>query len=918
MGGLNSLSGINNVHVDFRPTITTNVQNTGNANQPLPGDDAAPENVPQPEMAAAKSLVRKLDVLLLNAAGKSVSADAVGNVKTVGKSLVDMGVLTQKEASKLQSLAEDAQAKLKALDKFSGRDLAKALMQDKKTGETVWSKGFFGLNSAAKAVKAAIEAQQTLSEELGKFNDRLAGNAQVDAAMQEQFTELQFQCDRRASEIDSVVFRMYDLAQKDVVNGAADDPQTKALLDATFKELMPREAILMHGTAEAFEKLNETMGAQMRPLAEKLDAFAADGSKMLGKDELRALRRDMATLKNAIANVRANGIEVTLAGKDGNTYVTRTEVDKSLLAGMEKVLDDASKLIAHARKTAMYKARTAFLKEVEMSLSPEDAPGGKALPTSGDTNTVRLRLMVLKNELVKTLGKFVTGDEPMEKFDAVVDACIAKFRQADFGDLERTLQQLGVDPSVANSVAKTVGGLPIVKAQFKEMMASTAKLLNDDADFGIATSDVRRIMLGEMGLSNVVEAKALGFKPEDVDPATEESNIVSSRPLGAGAGGKTYLLTTKSGGELVFKPDLDSRIGMDDLLLGMGGAYRDSQNTANLNLATQDTAKAFGCEDVVVKYSVGSHDGQFGSFMSKAKGISGAEFSKKSTSGGGGVPPAEMHQITDPAEQTKIKGSVAQKLNKLMWLDLITGQGDRHWSNYFIHIDPTTHEATVNAIDNDASFSENRIGLMKFAFDKEQTARYTEELKNVCQKIHGRGWKAEYNNRVSQDPAIVRNGDTMTIDLTKAQSHEAKMAVIQVLGLQSIALPEEIDQDFYEHLMAMDKDPAKKQAYLDSIAPRISPDALRATEARLDEAIAHAKKLAANGKVYGKAQWQNEDNLKAMTGSKATVTITKTDGSKVKAENNIECVRDYNQRKCPSFFKREFFHQMFNKPEMAA
>ena len=66
--------------------------------------------------------------------------------------------------------------------------------------------------------------------------------------------------------------------------------------------------------------------------------------------------------------------------------------------------------------------------------------------------------------------------------------------------------------------------------------------------------------------------------------------------------------------------------------------------------------------------------------------------------------------------------------------------------------------------------------------------------------------------------------------------------------------------------------------------------------------------------VKGKAQWQNEENLKAMTGTKKTVTITKADSSTVKAENTIECVRDYNQRKCPSFFKREFLHQMFNKP----
>ncbi len=76
MGGINTLSGLNNVNVDFRPTITVNVQNTGNANQPQPGADAVPEAAPQPERAEAKSVVRELDVLLLHAAGKSVSASA--------------------------------------------------------------------------------------------------------------------------------------------------------------------------------------------------------------------------------------------------------------------------------------------------------------------------------------------------------------------------------------------------------------------------------------------------------------------------------------------------------------------------------------------------------------------------------------------------------------------------------------------------------------------------------------------------------------------------------------------------------------------------------------------------------------------------------------------------------------------------
>lgn len=146
----------------------------------------------------------------------------------------------------------------------------------------------------------------------------------------------------------------------------------------------------------------------------------------------------------------------------------------------------------------------------------------------------------------------------------------------------------------------------------------------------------------------------------------------------------------------------------------------------------------------------------------------------------------------------------------------------------------------------------------------------------------------------------------------------AKMAIIPTVGLQTIALPEEIDQDFYDHLLAMDGDTAARRAFLGSIAPRISPDALKAAEARLDEAIAHAKALKAKGKVYGTDQWQNQKNIAAMTATKASVTITKSNGGQIKATHEIECVRDYNERICPSFFKREFFHNMFNKPKQSA
>lgn len=326
-----------------------------------------PQNVPQPQGAETKRVVQQLDLLLLRAAGKSISADIVKNINTIGTSLITKGVLTQKQLSNLEILAKTAAAKLKALDKFSGRELAEALMEDRKTGEIVWSKGLFFMNSTAKAVKSAIEAQQTLSTELGKFNERLALATKTpeDAKLQDQFTELQFQCDRRALEIDSIVFRMYGLTQQDTVKRGLQDRKITALLDATFNELMPREAIMMHGTAEAFELVNKTMGEQLRPLIEKLDAFAADSTQVLSQEEILSLKRDMTTMKNASA----------------------------------------------------MRARETFLQEVKASLYPEDAPGGDKVVQENTSNyPIIHEFKLARNEFIRILHDCASGKLSDEDF----------------------------------------------------------------------------------------------------------------------------------------------------------------------------------------------------------------------------------------------------------------------------------------------------------------------------------------------------------------------------------------------------------------------------------------------------------------------------------------------------------------------
>ena len=163
MGGINSLSGLNTVNVDFRPTIQVNEQKPNDANRLMPEADDAPGEAQPPQKAEARSVVQKLDVLLLNAAGKSVSMNTEKRMDAFGAKLVEKGIISEKAKARLVSLAADASEKLKALDSFSGREIAKALMADKKSahGELVWGKGLFGLNATAKAVKAAVRRRRS-------------------------------------------------------------------------------------------------------------------------------------------------------------------------------------------------------------------------------------------------------------------------------------------------------------------------------------------------------------------------------------------------------------------------------------------------------------------------------------------------------------------------------------------------------------------------------------------------------------------------------------------------------------------------------------------------------------------------------------------------------------------------------------
>lgn len=73
-----------------------------------------------------------------------------------------------------------------------------------------------------------------------------------------------------------------------------------------------------------------------------------------------------------------------------------------------------------------------------------------------------------------------------------------------------------------------------------------------------------------------------------------------------------------------------------------------------------------------------------------------------------------------------------------------------------------------------------------------------------------------------------------------------------------VAVPDEIDRDFYNHLMELKNNADARKAYLDSIRSRIGSENLAAAEARLNDVIAHAERLAGEHKIVEGDKWGNE------------------------------------------------------------
>ncbi len=884
---------INKVSMDyfFRGVQAAKPQGGQPAGAPAQGG----ANIHAPQVpGGAAQLITQLDLLLLKAAKASAISVDGAMIQDAFQKLVDDGDMTPQSLQLLQETADTAATKFKALDRFTGRELA-----------TVFdANGHFNATStkAGKAVAAAIKAQQDLADLLAQFGkildaidrQRVKNRAPmlVNAAARNKVNDLRQLCDRRILEINLLTIQMKDFAKHLASLGRNADPNVVAILKAKANELLPRQALAMHGTADAFSTINETVTAKFRALAARIDSFRSTPATSLRTEEFTTLQSEIRTLKTTVQDIRLNGVRDSEGGK--------MVVAKDIVEALEKALAEVGQRFESARREVMQQACSNHLETAKSLLLLEE--NYERSCTFG--NETHAAVLQRRDETLLSMQNL---------YDAAIDPA-KTFEELEplFNDLSTKSTQLlvasikaddllGQSKARFNTMVKRCRGIASVVIEF----CRTIRRMHGSDRF-FTGAEALGVFNGTISISSLVEARAHGLRDEDVDPANEDANIASERQLGAGVAGTVLELTRHDGTGVLFKGEMESRTGLAYIAAGTANNYDDTQQTINLNFATKKAAEALGLARMVVNYSAGTHKGVFGFFMEKAKGLSGMDFSKGKSSSApdAGLSARAIRQLP-PEQQRQIKADIMRELNRLQWLDLVTGQADRHWANYFIHVDRNTHKVTVKGIDNDAGFSQYRTGAVKFTFDDIGTKLFKTQLKKLAGQIDSRNVDAVYMRLLNDEGITTDDHGNITVDATRLQEKTIGAFLMQETGTQSLAVPDKIDITTYNALMALKQGQAR-DAYLNSIRPRHSRASYNAAVSRLDDVIAFAEELHRQNKVIAENAWPAAQEVPLETGR---VSVRKLNNQPKRLGG--ELAKNCHVGFCPSYFARDGFDKHF-------
>lgn len=232
-------------------------------------------------------------------------------------------------------------------------------------------------------------------------------------------------------------------------------------------------------------------------------------------------------------------------------------------------------------------------------------------------------------------------------------------------------------------------------------------------------------------------------------------------------------------------------------------------------------------------------------------------------------------------ERNNIRGDLMGQMNELDWVDMLSGEQGRHERNFMFDI--TNKGARVYGIDNDKSFLKGCVGNGKYrisvrdVWDNLGSAFGTKKPPFVgnpsdlirfglgCEFAEGEDPMGMSNDVIlsrilkvldpehfgNEKSVLVNDQRMVSIDFSRLKAKNSTFfSIFRFLThVSSMRRPSFITRSMLDKLLAMEAEDSEKRAeYLNSLEG-IGEDELESAKLRLDDTIAHAKRLLEKGRV---------------------------------------------------------------------
>ncbi|MCL2029295.1 MAG: hypothetical protein FWG97_02620 [Deltaproteobacteria bacterium] len=727
----------------------------------------------------------------------------------------EFGKKEQKQWDAAAAAAKKAQTSLAELGKMP----ASAFIHPTEGG----NKGSY--DKAMKVLKEAVANQMALKKAISDYDGKPASPAEVEARL-----ELMGDCDRRAGQMLSMAAQLRSRQGED-------------LKQVTAKDAMRALSLEMHGHKEILEAgwdKAETLFQEMDALAagsEAPDAEFAPKADNL-KARFQSLKNELQAALEDAPDTPIAGPPTEAADEPGASIAVSAGAlkrDAAAFLPLMHSLDGAmARLDELHRPPAEHVSAYKLLNQL-MDIDSLEGVIGTFKKALGENDAlVRLlentstHLSMIKAQLLTVLhaGRAIPEAALREVCDRLKDLGDALARP-----LKAARYHSALGPHTMGAMENTLFALGLIserRGQFEGIWMREMRDINAVVEgaqnapaFYQTEQYIALAARSPISLPSLVECSLRGINPAGMEKRNT-TEVLEAKALGAGACNTVTLYTFFQGDNqsgkpvsLVFKPEIDAKLGMTKLFLSRLG-YSPMTRVVDLNTASCFVADQIGCGNVLAQSTAGCVDGRFGLFMELAPGHTAYDWMSRADN------TSESKIVSQLKQNGKLdaaRASLQKELCKLEWADLLSGQLDRHGQNYLLDINPHTGEVKVTGIDNDASFSHGMLGPGKFMLQRAMHAA------------------SPPGQRVEAVDAFI-----------PALKKDALERLQNVIGINQSNMPELIDRDIYDRLMAINTANYREQL---RVLLRGDEAALGAAMSRLAQARALATELFDKGRVIG-------------------------------------------------------------------